>query len=124
MNVKVGEVDTEMFADSGADVSIVPAQWYESGMGKLQATQDVLNGYAGTEPIPVKAKFRTTITTSRGASKHCWVYIVEGDHNLQPLLGDPESQALGFLTFHPEGREPTAEEKNNDGGTSGCKYIN
>ena len=124
VKVKVGGIDTDMFADSGADVSIVPAHWYESGMGKLQVTDDVLNGYAGKEPIPVTAKFRTTITTSRGASIECWVYIVEGDHNLQPLLGDPESQALGFITFHPEGREPTAEEKNNDSGISESENIN
>lgn len=92
--------------------------------GKLQATDDVLTGYAGKEPIPVTAKFKTKITTSRGALIECWVYIVEGDHNLQPLLGDPESQALGFITFHPEGREPTLDEKNQDNGISEDEDIN
>ena len=39
VNVKVGGVDTEMFADSGADVPVVPAHWYESGMGEAPSNR-------------------------------------------------------------------------------------
>ena len=40
VNVKVGGVDTEMFVDSGAEVSIVPTYWYKKEMGKLQPSSE------------------------------------------------------------------------------------
>ena len=37
--------------------------------------------------------------------------MVKGDENTQPLLGDEDTEKLGFLIFKPEGREPTEDEK-------------
>ena len=111
VKVRVGNIETEMFADSGTEVSIVPSTWYEKGMGKLQATNDILKGYGASEPLLVEAKFRTKITTKKGASTESWVYVVNSDHKIQPLLGDDDSTALGFLSFRPEGREPTYQER-------------
>lgn len=110
VKVKVGGVESTMFADSGSDCSVVPSSWYSKDMGKLQTTDDILTGY-GDKALSVAAKFWTTITTTKGASTDSWVYVVDGDRSLQPLLGDDDATELGFLTFHPDGREPTTEEK-------------
>ena len=61
--VKVGNVETEMFADSGAEVSIVPSHWYKKEMGKLQPSTETLRGYGASKPLDVKAKFLARITT-------------------------------------------------------------
>ena len=111
--VKVGECeDTEMYTDSGADVSIVPRSWYRSGMGKLQPSDQRLTGYGSTVPLTVIAKFWTTITTKKGACVWAEVFVVDDSEiAIQPLLGDPEATELGFITFKPEGREPRPDEQ-------------
>ena len=111
-NVKVGGVDTEMFVDSGAEVSIVPTYWYKKEMGKLQPSSERLRAYGTSKSLNIKAKFIANMTTNQGACTHGWVYVVEGDEQLQPLLGDTEATALGYITFRPEGREPTEQEIN------------
>ena len=115
VRVKVGDVETDMFADSGADVSIVPSTWFQKGMGTLQPTKDILTPYGSeaTEEagLKVEAKFRTLITTKKGARCWCWVYVVNSKQPIQPLLGDDAATELGFLTFKPDGRQPTDEER-------------
>ena len=111
MAVKVGDEETDMYADSGADVTIVPRKWYKSCMGKLQPSNIRLSGYGSTTPLTVAARFRATITTIKGASTTAWVYIVDSDKDIQPLLGDPEATELGFIVFRPEGREPSGTER-------------
>ena len=106
VRVKVGEVETDMYADSGADVSTVASSWYRKGMGTLVPTTDVLKPYGSTEALPVEAKFKTTITTAKGAKEETWVYVVNSKCNILPLLGDDVATALGFLNFKPEGRNP------------------
>ena len=39
------------------------------------------------------------------------MHIVKTDKHFQPLLGDIDATALGFITFKPEGREPTTQER-------------
>ncbi len=80
-------------------------------MGKLQATRIHLSGYGSTVPLTVTARFRAKITTKKGASTTAWVYVVDSDIDIQPLLGDPEATALGFIVFKPEGREPSCAER-------------
>ena len=108
--VRVGETMTEMFTDSGVKVSVAPASWYRKDMGKLQETDLKLVGYGSDTPLPVSAKFRTSMTTPKGATTETWVYIVDVE-GIEPLMGDDDATNLGFLTFNPEGREPTDEEK-------------
>ena len=83
---------------------------YTKDMGKLVRCNDRLKGYGASEPLPVSAKFRTTLTTQKGAKTEAWVYLVDGDEDMQALLGDEEATALGFLTFSPEGRDPNSNE--------------
>ena len=68
-------------------------------------------GYGSKTPLQVTAKFPTRITTKKGAMKETWVYVVHtDDKSVQPLMGDTDATDLGFLTFTPEGREPTERE--------------
>ena len=69
-----------------------------------------MGAYGTSKSLNVKAKFIANMTTNQGACTHGWVYVVEGDEQLQPLLGGTEATALGFITFRPEGREPKEQE--------------
>ena len=115
VKVKVGKEETDMYTDSGSDVDVVPSTWYRSGMGKLQPTNAVLQPYgAEADSIPVEAKFKTTITTKRGAKATTWVYVVNSKQPIEPLMSDRVATALGFLKFLPDGRAPTEEEMKDD----------
>ena len=112
VSVKVGEEDTDMYTDSGAEINVAPSTWYKKGMGTLQSSSAVLQPYgAESDCIPVEAKFKTTITTQRGAKITTWVYLVNNKQPIEPLISDEVATALGFLLFRPEGRAPTKEEK-------------
>ena len=111
VKVKVGERQTDMFADSGADVNVAPTTWYKKEMGTLEPCSLTLSPYGTKEQLPVEGKVKTTITTEKGAQVDTWIYLVKGDKRFQPLLGDIDATALGFLSFKPEGREPTSQEK-------------
>ena len=110
VKVKIGEVETEMFTDGGSDASVVPASFYRREMGKLHRATETLRGYGASQPLNVKAKFYASITTQKGATTKGWIFVVEGEEDLQPLLGDIEASELGFITFQPEGRAPKPEE--------------
>ena len=49
--------------------------------------------------------------TEKGAQVETWIHLVKADRYFQPLLGDIDATALGFISFKPEGREPTIQEK-------------
>ena len=111
VKVKVCNTDSEMFADSGADLNVAPHTWYRKEMGTLQPCNLTLSPYGTEEQLPVKGKFKTTITTEKGAQVETWIHLVKADGHFQPLLGDIDATALGFISFKPDGREPTTEER-------------
>ena len=45
---------------------------------------------------------RSTLSTSSGATKETWVYVVAGARP-EPLLGDHNAEDLGVISFHPRG---------------------
>ena len=47
--------------------------------------------------------FKTTLTTSSGATNRTWVHVVAGARQ-ELLLGDHDMEDLGIISFHPEGR--------------------
>ena len=101
-----------MYTDSGLDINVCPSTWYKKGMGKLQHSDAVLQPYgAGSDCIHVEAKFKTTITTQRGAKIDTVVYVVNSKHPIEPLMSDEVATELGFLIFRPEGRAPRKEDK-------------
>ena len=118
--VKVGNTNTEMFTDSGVKVNVAPSSWYRKDMGKLQEADLRLIGYGSKTPLPVTAKFRTKITTPKGATKETWIYVVDVE-GIEPLMGDLDATDLGFLVFNPDGREPTEFEVRKVGIKEGTK---
>ena len=50
-----------------------------------------------------KGMFKTILTTSSGATKRTWVYVVAGARP-EPLLEDHNVEDLGIISFNPEGR--------------------
>ena len=110
VKVKIGLNEVEMFTDGGSEATVIPSHCYKKEMGKLIKATETLRGYGASKPLNVKAKFWARITTEKGATTEGWVFVVEGDHTLQPLLGDKESSALGFITFQPDGRAPNPDE--------------
>ena len=58
----------------------------------------------------VKGMFETELETRRGARRTTKVFVIQG-FRPEPLLGDKNAAWLGFITFDPQGREATEEEK-------------
>jgi hypothetical protein len=46
--------------------------------------------------------FKMTLTTSSGATKRTWVYVVAGARP-EPLLEDRDAEDLGIISFNQEG---------------------
>ena len=56
-----------MFTDSGVKVSVAPAS------AGIEKTWGSGIGYGSDTPLPVTTKFRTRITTPKGAIKDTWI---------------------------------------------------
>ena len=82
---------------------------YHPKMGKVVAANCILRAWGSSSTLDVKGMVRTEIRTEKGARRSSWVYIV-GGHKPEPLLGDRDAEALGIVTFNPEGREPEQSE--------------
>ena len=78
---------------------------YHPKLGKMVAANCVLRAWGSIKTLDVKGMCRTTISTTKAATKRSWIYIV-GGHKPEPLLGDKDAAALGIMTFNPEGRDP------------------
>ena len=83
---------------------------YCPSMGKIQAAETILRSWGSKTPLDVKGMFETELETRRGARKKTKVFVVQG-FRPEPLMGDQDTAALGFITFNPWGREATEEEK-------------
>ena len=82
---------------------------YHPKMGKVVAANCILRAWGSSSTLDVKGMVRTEIRTEKEARRSSWVYIV-GGHKPEPLLGDRDAEALGIVTFNPEGREPEQSE--------------
>ena len=72
-------------------------------MGKVAAAKSYLRTWGSDDYLDTKGMFKTTLTTSSGATKGTWVYVVAV---ARPglLLGDHDAKDLGIISFHPKGR--------------------
>ena len=61
---------------------------------------------------------RSTLSTSSGATKETWVYVVAGARP-EPLLGDHNAEDLGVISFHPGGGDPHYDGQAQEGGQEG-----
>ena len=110
VTVRLQGVRRRLFVDTGCRYTLIPPELYRREMGELVPAKRTLRAWGARDELDVKGMFRTTITTSKGATSRSWVYVVAG-HRPEPLLGDKDAERLGIIAFRPEGREPTKEER-------------
>jgi hypothetical protein len=109
VTVYLGGQRLKLFADTGSKLTIISPNMYQPKMGKVVAANCILRSWGSSSTLDVKGMVRTEIRTEKGARRISWVYIV-GGHKPEPLLGDRDAEALGIVTFNPEGREPEKSE--------------
>lgn len=112
VNVKIGECKVKLFTDTGSEFTIIPPSLYEKSMGRIVPAETNLRAWGARNNLDVKGMFHTTITNEKGASNTSKVYIVNGYHP-EPLLGAPDAENLGFITFNVDGKEPKASFETN-----------
>lgn len=110
VTIKMGGVPQKLYTDTGSDKTIIPPSNYSNTMGELIATDTKLRAWGSEKLLDVKGMIHTTLTTEKGATVQTKVYVVDG-FRPEPLLGDRDAEALGFVLFNKEGREPTPEEQ-------------
>lgn len=107
MTVLLQGVRWRLFVDTGCRYTLLPPELYKE---ELVPTKRSLRARGTTGSLYVKGMFRTTVATIKGTTCKSWVYVVAG-HRPEPLLGDKDAERLGIITFNPEGRKPTREER-------------
>ena len=92
--MNLDNVETEFKIDTGADVTVVPADMYSSErFHKLQKSNKILFG-PGQTKLYVQGKITATLSKN-GKSTTQDVYVVAGLKT--PLLGRPAIKALGLV---------------------------
>ena len=86
----------------------MPPSLYTKEMGDLVTSDTRLRAWGSDKLLDVIGMICTKLETEKGATAQTKVYVVNG-YQPEPLLGDAE--ALGFVIFKKEGREPTFEEQ-------------
>ena len=110
VTIKIGGVSQTLFTDTGSDKTIIPPSHYSREMGDLVRTDTRLRAWGSDKLLDVRGMIHTKLETEKGATAYTKVYVVNG-HQPEPLLGDADAEALGFVIFNKEGREPTQEEQ-------------
>ena len=108
VSLVVGGVPMRLHCDTGCEPTIIPPHKYRDTMGRIVAADCHLRAWGSDKYLDVKGMFSTTLTTSLGIKCTTWVYVVDGTRP-EPLLGDRDAEALGIISFHPEGRLPDPE---------------
>lgn len=109
VEVSIGGVQCKLFADTGSEYTIIPPELYKPEMGKIFKSDINLRTWGSLENLNIIGMFRPEVKTKLGARTETKVYIVEG-FKPEPLLGDTDAQALGFIHFNKEGRLPSPGE--------------
>ena len=104
VKVDVGGEELDLYCDTGSNITIITPAMYKESMGKVVAARSYLRAWGSDDYLDTKGMFKTTLTTSSGALKRTWVYVVAGARP-EPLLGDHDAEDLGIISFHPEGRQ-------------------
>lgn len=105
VSLMVGDVPMQLHCDTGCDPTIIPPDKYTESMGDIVAADCNLRAWGSDKYLDVKGMFHTTLTTTLGVKRKTWVYVVDGTRP-EPLLGDHDAEALGIISFNPEGRAP------------------
>ena len=110
VTIKVGGVPQTLFTDTGSDKTIITPKNYTADMGELMRSDTKLRAWGSDTLLNVIGMIHTKLETEKGATTNTKVYVVDG-FRPEPLLGDADAEALGFVTFNKDGREPTPEEQ-------------
>ena len=110
VTIRIGGVPQALFTDTGSDKTIIPPSHYSKAMGKLVTPDTRLRAWGSDKLLDVRGMVHAKLETEKGATAYTKVYVVNG-HQPEPLLGDADAEALGFVIFNKEGREPTKEEQ-------------
>ena len=110
VTIKVGGVQQTLFADTGSDKTIITPNNYTAAMGQLMKSDTKLRAWGSDGLLDVIGMLYTKLETEKGATTNTKVYVVNG-FRPEPLLGDADAEALGFVTFNKEGRDPTPQEQ-------------
>ena len=110
VDVRIGKAKHSLFTDTGTFYTIIPPEDYRTSMGKVSKADTRLRAWGAKSNLNVKGMIKTTVSTLKGASTRSKVYVVSG-YNAEPLLGEKDAEALGFIKFNKTGREPTEAEK-------------
>ena len=92
----------DLYCNTGGNITIIAWAMYMETMGKVVAAKSYLRAWDSDKYLDTKGMFKTTLTTSSGAKKRTWLYVVAGVRP-EPLLGDHDAEDLGIISFHPKG---------------------
>ena len=69
VTVNMGGEEVELYCDTGSNIMIITPDMYEKGMGKVVAYRSHLRAWGSDRYLDTKGMFKTTLTTSSGATK-------------------------------------------------------
>ena len=109
VEVSIGGVQCKLFADTGSEFTIIPPEIYKPEMGRVFKPDINLRAWGSQGNLNIIGMLKPEVETKLGARTKTKVYIVEG-FKPEPLLGDTDAQALGFIRFNKDGRLPSQRE--------------
>ena len=83
-----------------SNIMIIILYMYEKGMGKVVAARSHFRALDSNKYLDTKGMFKTTLSTSSGATKETWVYVVAGARP-EPLLGDHNARTWASSASTP-----------------------
>ena len=118
MTINMGASRWSCRCRCSSNIMIIILYMYEKGMGKVVAARSHFRALDSNKYLDTKGMFKTTLSTSSGATKETWVYVVAGARP-EPLLGDHNAEDLGVISFHPGGGDPHHGGQAQEGGQEG-----
>jgi hypothetical protein len=115
VTVNMGGEETELYCDTGSNITIITPQMYKQSMGKIVAAKSRLRAWGSSEFLDTKGMFKTNLTMPSGATKRTWVYVVGGGEARTTARG-PRRRGPGSHKLQPTG---TGSKTKGGGGEQG-----
>ena len=109
VEISINGITRNLFTDTGSEHTIIPPEIYDTRMGPLKNPDISLRAWGSTCNLKITGMADVQLKNKKGAKTSTRLYVVEG-YEAEPLLGDKDAEALGFIIFNKEGRGPTPEE--------------
>ena len=74
----MGGEELDLYCEMGSNNTIITPAMYRWSMSKVVAAKSYLLAWGSDEYLDTKGMFKMTLTTSSGATKRTWVYVVAG----------------------------------------------